>query len=203
MKAAIEDVAKLCADLGHEVIPAKNTIDGNAFEDAFLAAWASGPAELVALVKQMGLEPDAVLEPWTLGLADLYNSKPKGTLENALAHFEKITAETVSFMKDYDVWLTPVLATTPPRTGEQAPTVPFDTLYERVFNYVTYTPLHNVVGTPAMSVPLLHGAPQAFPSARSSPLRRGRSGCYSNSPSNSSRPVRGRTGIRRFLQGSH
>ncbi|MEQ8379013.1 amidase [Parvibaculum sp.] len=154
VKAAIEDVAKLCADLGHEVIPAKNTIDGNAFEDAFLAAWASGPAELVALVKQMGLEPDAVLEPWTLGLADLYNSKPKGTLENALAHFEKITAETVSFMKDYDVWLTPVLATTPPRTGEQAPTVPFDTLYERVFNYVTYTPLHNVVGTPAMSVPL-------------------------------------------------
>ena len=154
VKAAIEDVAKLCADLGHEIVPANNPLDGKAFEDAFLAAWASGPAELLALVTQMGLEPEAVLEPWTLGLANLYNSKPKGTLEKALAHFEKVTSDTVSFMKDYDVWLTPVLATAPPKTGEQAPTVPFDTLYERVFNYVTYTPLHNVVGTPAMSVPL-------------------------------------------------
>nr|APC60439.1 Ami [Parvibaculum lavamentivorans] len=154
VKAALEDVAQLCADLGHEIVPAQNRIDGPAFEDAFLAAWASGPAELVALVKQMGLDPEAVLEPWTLGLAELFNSKPAGTLEKSLAHFAKVTAQTEAFMADYDVWLTPVLATVPPKTGEQAPTVPFDTLYERVFNYVTYTPLHNVVGTPAMSVPL-------------------------------------------------
>ena len=154
VKAATEDVAKLCASLGHEIVPVKNPIDGEAFEDAFLAAWASGPAELVALVKQMGLEPEAVLEPWTLGLADLYNARPKDTLEKSLALFAKVIDETVSFMKDYDVWLTPVLAATPPKTGEQAPTVPFDTLRERVFRYVSYTPLHNVVGTPAMSVPL-------------------------------------------------
>jgi amidase len=32
--------------------------------------------------------------------------------------------------------------------------VPFDTLYKRTIDYVTYTPIHNVAGTPAMSVPL-------------------------------------------------
>ena len=37
---------------------------------------------------------------------------------------------------------------------EQAPTLDFKTLYERVTSYVAYTPIHNVAGTPAMSVPL-------------------------------------------------
>ncbi|MFN6943249.1 MAG: amidase, partial [Parvibaculum sp.] len=50
VKAAIEDVAKLCASLGHEIVPARNPLDGEAFENAFLAAWASGPAELLGLV---------------------------------------------------------------------------------------------------------------------------------------------------------
>ena len=154
VKAATESVAKLCEELGHEVVPAVSKVDGDAFKDAFLAAWASGPSQLLALVKQMGLDPEAVLEPWTIGLANLFDSKPADTLEKALAQFAIVTAETADFMADYDVWLTPVLAAAPPKTGEQAPSVPFDTLYERVFNYVTYTPVHNVAGTPAMSVPL-------------------------------------------------
>ncbi|WP_339614353.1 amidase [uncultured Parvibaculum sp.] len=154
VKAATESVAKLCEELGHEIVPATSKINGEAFKDAFLAAWASGPSQLLAMVKQMGLDPEAVLEPWTIGLANLFDSKPADTLEKALAEFAIVTAETSAFMADYDVWLTPVLADVPPKTGEQGPNVPFDTLYERVFNYVTYTPVHNVAGTPAMSVPL-------------------------------------------------
>jgi amidase len=59
-----------------------------------------------------------------------------------------------AFMSKYDAWLTPVLSSTPPKLGEQAPTVQFDALLARVTNYVAYTPIHNVAGTPAMSVPL-------------------------------------------------
>jgi amidase len=57
-------------------------------------------------------------------------------------------------MANYDAWLTPVLAAPPPKLGEQGPSVPFGTLYDRVIRYVAYTPIHNVAGTPAMSVPL-------------------------------------------------
>ena len=32
--------------------------------------------------------------------------------------------------------------------------MPFETLRERCIRYVGYTPVHNVAGTPAMSVPL-------------------------------------------------
>ncbi len=47
-----------------------------------------------------------------------------------------------------------MLASPPPRLGELAPDVPFETLRERCVRYVSYTPVHNVAGTPAMSVPL-------------------------------------------------
>lgn len=154
VKAATENVANLCADLGHEIMPVENPVEGEPFMNAFLTVWASGPSHLVKLAQENGLDPDEVLEPWTVGLAKYYDAKPAGALEEALAHFAKVTAATNAFMESYDVWLTPVLTSAPPKLGEQGPTVPFDTLYDRVVSYVSYTPLHNAVGTPAMSVPL-------------------------------------------------
>ena len=42
----------------------------------------------------------------------------------------------------------------PPPLGEIGPSVPFDTLVARLIEYVGYTPIHNIAGAPAMSVPL-------------------------------------------------
>src|SRR5262249_8169822 len=75
-------------------------------------------------------------------------------LAKSLAYFKTVEAAVAKLMAGYDVWLTPVLAHTPPKLGEQAPIVAFPTLYDRISKYVTYTPIHNVAGTPAMSVPL-------------------------------------------------
>ena len=44
-------------------------------------------------------------------------------------------------------------AAPPPRLGFVGPEVPYDTLVERLIEYVGYTPYHNVVGAPSMSVP--------------------------------------------------
>ncbi|HEX3673738.1 MAG TPA: amidase [Rhizomicrobium sp.] len=154
VKTAVEATAKLCQSLGHTIVEAKNPVQGEAFIDAFLTVWASGPAQLVALARSLKLKPEDVLEPWTLGLADYYAKKPKDALAKSLAYFRTVEKATDAFLAQYDAWLTPVLASPPPRLGEQAPTVPFDTLYARVTRYVAYTPLHNVAGTPAMSVPL-------------------------------------------------
>jgi len=158
VKAAVEASAKLCRDLGHEIIEVKNPVHGQAFIDAFLTVWASGPANLVQLATSMKLKPEDVFEPWTLGLAEYFAKKPKDALEKSLAVFKQSEAAVDRFMTQYDAWLTPVLASTPPKLGEQAPTVPFATLYDRIIKYVAYTPLHNVAGTPAMSVPLGTGS---------------------------------------------
>ncbi|MGH6871597.1 MAG: amidase [Rhizomicrobium sp.] len=154
VKAVTEATAKLCQSLGHTIVPVKDPTQGQQFLDAFLTVWASGPAQLVALARSLKLKPEDVLEPWTLGLADFFNKKPRDALSRSLSYFRTVEVQTRAFLSQYDAWLTPVLTAPPPRLGEQAPTVPFPILYDRVTQYVTYTPVHNVAGTPAMSVPL-------------------------------------------------
>lgn len=154
VKASIEATAKLCADLGHDVVEVKNPIMGEELITQFLTVWASTPADIVKMAQDAGLKPEDVLEPWTIGLANLFNGMPKDALANSLSYFDKVEREVAAFLGTYDVWLTPVLAAPPPKLGQQAPTVDFDTLYQRTVDYVSYTPQHNVAGTPAMSVPL-------------------------------------------------
>ncbi len=58
-------------------------------------------------------------------------------------------------MVDYDVWLTPTLAEPPLPLGtlESTPDNPLAGLM-RSASYVPYTPICNITGQPAMSVPL-------------------------------------------------
>jgi amidase len=149
VKASLEKTAALCADLGHEIIEVKNPVDGEQFVSAFLTVWASGPANLKAMVESQTKKPaedTGLLEPWTLGLAEYFLKKPKDALAEALGVFNSVTLQTEKFFKDYDVWLTPVLNDPPPRLGEQSPDTPFETLYNRTIQYVAYTPLHNAAG---------------------------------------------------------
>jgi amidase len=196
VKAAVEATATLCRDLGHEFIDANNPVHGEAFVDAFLTVWASGPAELVKVAESHHVRPQDVLEPWTVSLADYFFKKPKGALEQALAVFRDAEAQVDSFFSNYDVWLMPVLAAPQSKLGEQAPTVAFKTLYERVTRYVAYTPIHNAAGTPAMTVPLAmsgEGLPigSQFAAAR---------GCCMRSPTNSRPQSHGPGGILVYLR---
>jgi len=155
VKAAAEAAAKLCEGLGHTVLEGAPRISGAEFADWFLTAWAQGPAQLVEQLRdRAGEAPLALLEPWTLGLAADYAKKPLGTAEGVARYFAGVARTVDDFFAGVDVWLTPVLAAPPPLLGELAPDVPFETLRERCIRWVAYTPVHNVAGTPAMSVPL-------------------------------------------------
>ncbi|MBZ0238491.1 MAG: amidase, partial [Deltaproteobacteria bacterium] len=63
---------------------------------------------------------------------------------------------------DLDVIVTPVLATLPWKLGHLSPFVPADELIRRTAEAVGYTPIHNIAGTPAMSVPL-HSSTDGLP----------------------------------------
>jgi amidase len=54
----------------------------------------------------------------------------------------------------HELVLSPVLAHVTPRLGYLSPTMPFDELIDRLQRYVSFTPLNNVAGTPAISVPM-------------------------------------------------
>jgi amidase len=154
--AATEVAAELCSSLGHEVREARPHVDGEQFSADFILLWALGAAEVAAMVQNQanGAPLDQLLEPLTLDLARHYQRAGADALEPAVVRLREVGARYQDFFADHDVLLTPVLAKPPPPLGEIAPTLGMEVGFARVVDYVGYTPLQNVAGAPAMSVPL-------------------------------------------------
>lgn len=154
---AVLRAGQLLEDLGHDIVVTEDTplADPEAFEH-FIVHWSSWAVGIVEDVESRSGKPAAdtgLLEPWTIGLSDYFRSRPSDALPNAVNAFRQTTDRVAGFFREYDAWLSPVTASPAPRIGEQAPTVEFDTLLDRVVRFAAYTPIHNVAGTPAMSVP--------------------------------------------------
>jgi amidase len=156
--AATESAAKLVESLGHHVEPAQWPIDGAQFVDDFLLLWAqSASGAAVNVAKATGKAPsEAIFEPFTLGLIEMFNRAPR---ESIPAVAQRLEADALAYdtwfpSHQFDVVLSPVVASPAPLLGEIGPSVPFDTLVARLKEYVGYTPLHNIAGAPAMSLPL-------------------------------------------------
>jgi len=156
VQAAVNNAAKLLKDLGHRVEPTAWPMDGAQFGQDFTVLWATGAAELVAgVTKAMGRKPDAnVLEPFTLGMAELVGKLPQGALPAALQRLNAMIGAYDAWLSKYDVILSPVLGKPPVELSYVAGWVSFDELQARLMAYVGYTPVQNVAGAPAMSVPL-------------------------------------------------
>ncbi len=155
VEKAIRATAKLCEKLGHKVEEVKLPLNGNEMTDAFIGYWASETVGLEMLVKFQGLKREDVLEPWTLGLIDL--GKKRGVeacVKQAVKAFGAAAMSLEKFFQTSDVILTPVMRIPPYKIGYHDPRQNFELLLTRVLDEVCYTPLHNAVGTPAMSVPL-------------------------------------------------
>ncbi len=158
VEPAIRATAKLCESLKHTVVETKVPISGAELTEAFLGYWAAGTVGLDAEIEKLlgkGVARADVLEPWTIGLMEL--GRKRGLFKiaaDAKKAFDQAAAQLETFFKSYDVILSPVLRHPPFKLGTNAPTVPFDMLMAQVLDRVAYTPLHNLCGTPAMSVPL-------------------------------------------------
>jgi amidase len=156
VEKAIRASAQLLERLGHRVEEAKLEINGLEFNDAFLGLAASFTLRQINLLPSKEIRLEDVLEPWTLGLVDL--AKKRGGLQlcsqRAVKVFTEVSASVEKLFKTYDALLSPVLRLPPYKIGWRSPTLDFDTLLNRFLDEVGYTPLHNAVGTPAMSVPL-------------------------------------------------
>lgn len=156
VQTAVNNAAKLLESLGHRIEPTAWPMDGAQFGQDFTALWASGAAELVASIgKALGRKPDAtVLEPFSLGMAELVQKLPQGALPAALQRLNAASQAYDLWLTRYDVILSPVLGKPPVELGYVAGWVPFEELQARLMTYVGYTPVQNVAGAPAMSVPL-------------------------------------------------
>ena len=151
--AAVTRTARLLEQLGHSVEAHNFPFDGHALMDHFMSIWTQGPKNAVAQINADGGRPEDLLEPWTLGLAEMGSERGPDTVASSVRWLLETTADPRIFA-DFDLLLSPTLNTPPARTGEQSPTAPFEEMFPKVLEYVSYTPLANVAGHAAMSVPL-------------------------------------------------
>lgn len=159
VRAAVEAAAELCRSLGHQVREQRASIDGPQFSADFTLLWAAGAAEVVALVQSQapGAPLDQLLEQLTLDLANHAAQQGPEALQAAIGRLQTVEAQYASMFERMDVYLTPVLGKPPVPLGQIAGSqgmAVFDTLPD----YVGYTPLQNIAGAPAMSVPLAWSA---------------------------------------------
>jgi amidase len=159
--AAVEDAAKLCQELGHEVEEASPEVGGEQLIQTFTDLWSAGNAWTIDTVAMLtGTPPDAKnFEILTWALYELGQQVSAGRYLMAITQLQIMARQVAQFHQRYDLWLTPTLCTPPVELGYIVSTEAEPMLgFERASEFVPYTPIQNVTGQPAMSVPLFWNA---------------------------------------------
>ena len=153
-RLAVEQTAAALEKAGHHVEPMALPVDDQ-FVDDFLQYWAL-LAELVTDTARLMLDRSfdtKRIDGLTRGLRAHHRKNLRRT-PGAIRRLRRIPAHSATIFARRELVLSPVLAHTTPLLGYIAPTVPFDELVTRLRRYVAYTPLNNIAGTPAISLPL-------------------------------------------------
>ncbi|MCY7396116.1 MAG: amidase [Nocardioides sp.] len=154
-------VGRWLEDLGHrvdELGPEQSTpIMSPSFPDDFLLYWAMLAMVVVRTGRRRhGRSWDPTrLDQLTLGL-DRHARRNLHRLPTTIARLRRAPRRNAAELwARYDVLLTPTTAHETPRLGHLDPTQDLEVVLERLRAWVSFTPLHNVTGDPAVSLPLV------------------------------------------------
>lgn len=175
---SVIDAARLLESLGHDVVEDTFDIDRDSFNQAFLTVVACELAseldDAAALLRRGVRRSDVEVSTWALALIGRSISGPDYT--TAVRYLQRTSRRVGEFFERYQVHVSPVLAAPPfphgalqPSSSERAQMTILGALrasrvmkalgaLERaagtVFEWMSYTPIANATGQPAMSVPL-------------------------------------------------
>jgi amidase len=145
--------ATLLQSLGHDVKEIALPISQQFSED-FTHYWAMMAFAIKATGKlafNRKFDPKK-LDDLTHGLASYYRQRMLQTPQ-VFYRLHKQARQALDVFENLDVILLPTVGRTPPVLGYLSPTVPFEELFERLRAYVGFTPMANVTGSPAISLP--------------------------------------------------
>lgn len=157
IQKSMESTVRLCEDLGHWIeYTSPPDIDGKAVSDGFFTLAASVINQLDSMMEPMLNRKinDNDLEPFTLSLLHWFKSLEIGALDKAFTDLKLACAKFLVFAEKYDVLLCPTLTNSPKPLGYLSPELERQILIQRTEDYAGYTPIHNIAGMCAMSVPL-------------------------------------------------
>ncbi|VTU37124.1 6-aminohexanoate-cyclic-dimer hydrolase [Variovorax sp. PBL-H6] len=154
-RAAVEDAARLCEQLGHHVEEASPAYDAQAVSRGFEAVFAANTMANIARATGGAMPAPDQVEPLTLALAERGRAMGASEFILQLQSLHRQSRRVAAFFERYDAWLTPTLAQTPRpigwfdiRSGDAARWL------GQLEAYLPFTYLFNVTGQPAASVPL-------------------------------------------------
>jgi len=175
---AVQNAAKLLSSLGHIVEEAQPGIDGEALGKSYIMMYfgevAADIEELKSVVGRPLNHHDTEEATWALNLLGKTFSASDFVL--AMRQWNAFSRQMAKFHETYDLYLTPTIATLPPRIGELQQK-PVEQLFLKIINSMNmgkllkatgiadimatkglskmpFTQLANLTGQPAMSVPL-------------------------------------------------
>ena len=155
--AAAESAARLCEELGHDVVEASPSLDSNRLFKAFGNVWAGF---LCWAVKDWARRSDrtidaAFFEPATWRTYLHGERLSSGAYLLAVQDIQRASRDAAVFFNDYDVWLTPTLAQPPVPLGyfDYTPETR-DQHIARLGEYTGFTLIANASGQPGISLPL-------------------------------------------------
>lgn len=159
--AAVDRTARLCSDLGHEIVEAGPVIDAEVFGLATRNIWcgfiALGIAELSAAT---GRKPGPEnLEASSLACLDYGRSLTAVDLYRADDAMNRVSRDVAEFFGSCDVLLTPTVARRTLPIGAallngNASDLTAEKWVRQIFTYAPFTSLFNTTGQPAISLPL-------------------------------------------------
>jgi amidase len=175
---AVQNAVKLLSSLGHIVEEAQPGIDGEALGKSYMMMYfgevAADIEELKSVVGRPLNHHDTEEATWALNL--LGKTFSAGDFVLAMRQWNVFSRQMAKFHETYDLYLTPTIATLPPRIGELQQK-PVEQLFLKIINSMNmgkllkatgiadmmatkglskmpFTQLANLTGQPAMSVPL-------------------------------------------------
>lgn len=157
-----DTVLRVChelAALGHEIEETSPHVEWERFVDANLPLWTASVANTaLGLSQTRGIEigPD-VVEAVTLACVEYGRRLTAIDLLRALQLCNTITRSVSAFFRSYDVLVTPTVATPPPVLGtlnQNDPSLDPRGWLNKLFGFIPFTPLFNMTGQPAISLPL-------------------------------------------------
>ena len=175
---AVREAARLLESLGHEVVDAEPVVDRESFaRDFVVMLCGETKADLVdaaALLGRSATRGDVETVTWALAL--LGQAISAADFTGAVRSLQRAARRIGAFFEEYPVLVTPVLAAPPFPIGALQPPPSelavlrmigalragralkamnaVDRTAAKIFEWMAYTPIANVTGQPAMSVPL-------------------------------------------------
>jgi amidase len=156
VQAAVEAMAEVCEQLGHTVVETQSPV-GPEFETRFNQIFGFRMVGLAdAAMAKSGRPPaeTGLLEAFVSQWADYARKYTPEDVADANRYMQELGMEYAQWLTEIDIFLSPVTKAPPPKLGvHYDPSVPFEEMFPRLSEAVSYTPIQNALGLPGMSIP--------------------------------------------------